>query len=292
MSSGGYSGGFGQQPSFGGFGGFGQSPQYGGYGVPQQPQFGGFGGFGGGFGMPQPQYGGFQQPQYGGFQQPQYGGGFGLMPPPRPSGVSDQSTGEITFGRVPPPFDGGFGQRGPGNAYARPFPQLAPQPMPFRQPIANPSTGVMPSEPLPDPNVIRSAVMPPIAEEPQFPVTGGGYPSRDTTFYSQVIQPTMIEPTPAQQNTSYAPSAEKQRVDEIMKRSYTNPSSVTAEDTAVLRRWEEGANARNAQDMQAQMQAFRQQQQLAGGLGGTYGGYQAMPYGGYQPMGGYRMFQF
>jgi hypothetical protein len=131
-------------------------------------------------------------------------------------------------------------------------------------------------------------VMP--AVMPEVP-TGGGYPSRDQ-FYSQVIQPTMIEATPAQQNTSYAPSAEKQRVDEIMKRSYTNPSSVTAEDTAVLRRWEEGANARNAQDMQAQMQAFRQQQQLAGGLGGTYGGYQAMPYGGYQPMGGYRMFPF
>jgi len=252
MSSGGYSGGFGQQPSFGGFGGFGQSPQYGGYGVPQQPQFGGFGGFGGGFGMPQPQYGGFQQPQYGGFDD-RFGGG----------------------------FDRGFGQRGPGNAYARPFPGLQPQPAPqppqygttdhkppwlqeimkrqAAQPTANPSTGVMPSEPLPDPNVIRSAVMPPIAEEPQFPVTGGGYPSRDTTVYSQVIPPMMIQPdTGPQPQTGGGYPSRDQFYGQTLQPTMTYDFSTG----------------------------------LSGGLGGMFGGYSPMPYGGYQPMGGYRMFQF
>jgi len=146
---GGYSGGFG--PPMGGFGG-GFGPPMGGFGQ----QFGGF--------QP-PQYGGgFGQPFGGGFQQPQYGGGFGFQQP--------------QFG--------GFQNQGPGNAYARqnpyqpPTPPQSPnQPPPgmevnpdyrprgpglqtmevrpsdemFR-PIqrANPATGVMPSEPISDPN--------------------------------------------------------------------------------------------------------------------------------------------
>ena len=158
MSSGGYSGGFGQQPSFGG--GFG-----GGFGQPQPPQYGGYG-------VP-------QQPQYGGFQQPQYGGGF-----------NDQFGG----GR----FRRGFQQ--PGNAYAQPFPQMqptaypiqagrqVPQPMPSQFPFANPSTGVMPSEPLPDPNAPSAQILPALPE----PQTGGGYPARDQFSYSQAVQPTVL----------------------------------------------------------------------------------------------------
>ena len=106
-SGGGYSGGMGGYG--GGFGGgFGQPPQFGGgfgspygggFGQPPQQQYGGFGG---GFGQPQP---------------PQFGGGFGQFQPTQ--------------------FGGGFDSRGPGNAYARPFPQLQPQPAPrpkFGQP--------------------------------------------------------------------------------------------------------------------------------------------------------------
>lgn len=71
-----------------------------------------------------------------------------------------------------------------------------------------------------------------------------------------------------QQGTAYSPSAEKQKVDEIMQRSYNNPASITAEDRAVLQKWDDGESARSAQDLQTQMQAFRQQK-LGGGLGDT-----------------------
>lgn len=150
---GGYSGGFGFPSPFSQFGG-----GFGAFGPPM-------GGFGGGFGyQPPQQYGGFGQPFGGGFQQPQYGGGFGFQQPQY----------------------GGFQNRGPGNAYARqnpyqppappqspqqpppgmePNPEYSPPPpgmagimggrssMPYR-PIqrANPTTGILPSEPLPDPN--------------------------------------------------------------------------------------------------------------------------------------------
>jgi hypothetical protein len=148
--------------------------------------------FGGGFGFQPPQYGGgFGQPFGGGFQQPQYGGGFGFQPP--------------QFG--------GFQNQGPGNAYARQNPYQPPAPPQFSQqpppgmelnpdyrprgpgmqtmdmrpsdemfrPIqrANPATGVMPSEPISDPN---------------YAPTGGGLPARpNDQFFGPVMTPT-VEP--------------------------------------------------------------------------------------------------
>jgi hypothetical protein len=176
--------------SGGGFSGGG-----GGYSGMFGPPMGGFGGFGGGFGQPfgggfqPPQYnGGFGQPFGGGFQQPQYGGGFGFQPPQY----------------------GGFQNRGPGNAYARQNPYQPPTPPQFSQqpppgmelnpdyrprgpgmqtmdvrpsdemfrPIqrANPVTGVMPSEPISDPNYA------PISE---------GLPARDQ-FSGPVMRPAVM----------------------------------------------------------------------------------------------------
>lgn len=129
-----YSMGFGrrfQQPSF-------INPFGGGYGF-NQP-------FGGGF--QQPFGGGFQQPYGGGFQQPQFGGfggGFG-----NPFGAIMSGLGSLFGGYRAMPF-GGYQSmpqmqpmppmnQGPGNAYVQPIGQ------------ANPRTGVMPSNPLPDPN--------------------------------------------------------------------------------------------------------------------------------------------
>jgi len=199
----------------GGFGG-GQPSFGGGFGVPQQPSFGG------GFGMP-------QQPQFGGFQQPQFGGGFGQFQPPQ--------------------FGGDFGQRGPGNAYARPFPQMQPVMQPM-SPFANPSTGVMPSEPLRDPGAFTGMLQDrPALSSPELQ-TGGGYPSRDQVFETQVFQPQIAQ--------RYDP-----RVADLQR-----------------------------QQQMAQAQIQNQFNQLGSGLGSMFGGYFPMPYGGYQPMGGYRMFQF
>lgn len=195
---GGFGGGFGQPPMFGGGfgGGFGQPPQYGGGfggGFGQPPQFGG--GFGGGFGQPQqPQFGngdvgGFGQPQpmpsfdYGSRlgAQMQFGGGFGGG-----------------FGQ-PPQFGGGFG--GPGNAYARPFPTQQPSVGMF------PPTSPNPNQPPPGMELnpdyidrfaggrIGSLELRPTDNKfrpiqartgtDQTP-TGGGYPSRDQ--FNQTFQ--------------------------------------------------------------------------------------------------------
>ena len=199
---GGYSGGFGPpmggfgQP-MGGFGGFG-----GGFGQP----------FGGGFGFQPPQYGGgFQQPQYGGgfgqpfggFQQPQYGGGFGFQPP-QFGGFQNQGPGNAYARQNPyqppappqPPQSQTpqFGVLGGENGF-RNFPQQPPPGMeqnPYYKPSnrytddmrisdmqyrpiqrANPATGVMPSEPISDPNYA------PISE---------GLPARDQ-FSGPVMRP-------------------------------------------------------------------------------------------------------
>ena len=172
--------------SGGGFSGGG-----GGYSGGFGPPMGGFGGFGGGFGQPfgggfqPPQYGGgFGQPFGGGFQQPQYGGGFGFQPP-QYGGFQNQGPGNAYARQnpyqppAPPPTEfgvfNGFGVQGGENGF-RNFPQRPPpgmelnpdyrprgpgmQTMDVRpsdemfRPIqrANPATGIMPSEPIPDPN--------------------------------------------------------------------------------------------------------------------------------------------
>jgi len=148
---------------------------------------GGFGNYGmGGGGFPSMMGGG------GGYGSPfGYGGGFPSM-----MGMG---------GGFPSPFGYGGGFSSMMSAYSpmQGYGQLPSMGRQVQAPAMPPPpqmsrAAVMPSEPLPDPNVQRAAVstadMPPIAEEPQFPVTGGGYPSRDTTFYSQVIPPTMIQP--------------------------------------------------------------------------------------------------
>ena len=166
---GGYSGGFG--PPMGGFGG-GFGPPMGGFGQ----QFGGF--------QP-PQYGGgFGQPFGGGFQQPQYGGGFGFQQP-QFGGFQNQGPGNAYARQnpyqppAPPPTQfgvfNGFGVAGGDNGF-RNSPQQPPPGMEVNpdyqelkpgefgvaggsasmryRPIqgANPATGILPSEPLMDPN--------------------------------------------------------------------------------------------------------------------------------------------
>ena len=165
---GGYSGGFG--PPMGGFGG-GFGPPMGGFGQ----QFGGF--------QP-PQYGGgFGQPFGGGFQQPQYGGGFGFQQP-QFGGFQNQGPGNA-YARQnpyqPPPGmevnpnyqpsnrlsqDMRLGDRfsiegGPRNFDLDTVRRLSENPpLGFAERLGgspqgarpNPATGILPSEPLSDPN--------------------------------------------------------------------------------------------------------------------------------------------
>lgn len=183
VGGGGFGGGFGQPNQFGG--GFGQPNQFGG-GFGQPNQFGGGFGqpnqFGGGFGSPpasggtgnspftsdQPQTGGFQQPYGGGFQQP-FGGGF-----QQPFGGFGGGFQQPQFGGFGGGFGGGFSNpfgammSGLGGLFggyrAMPFGGYQSMPQPpmnqgpgnaYVQPVGgspNPRTGVMPSNPLPDPN--------------------------------------------------------------------------------------------------------------------------------------------
>jgi hypothetical protein len=173
---GGFGGGMG---GYGGFGGFGspyvgnQGSPFGGFGSPfGSPMFGGFGGGMGGYGG---QFGGLGSLFGGGMGRYGSGDPFGLtekpfapsngwggtQPPPgmklnpdynpgramqtdyRPDDVTRQMfirDEGANQGTMPPAYRGGD----PFGLTERP--QLAPQPMP------NPVTGVMPSEPLPDPN--------------------------------------------------------------------------------------------------------------------------------------------
>ncbi len=276
---GGYSGGFG--PPMGGFG---------------QPM-GGFGGFGGGFGQPfgggfgfqPPQYGGgFGQPFGGGFQQPQYGGGFGFQPP--------------QFG--------GFQNQGPGNAYARQNPYQPPAPPQFSQqpppgmeqnpyykpsnrytddvrisdmqyrPIqrANPATGVMPSEPISDPN---------------YAPTGGGLPARpNDQFFGPVMTPT-VEPQPAtgtyvgESKTYTGPNAlqdaQRDRVTRLAASEGLTYDQYMARDA-------ERSFAPNQFSNYQNQQIEKQRAALGfgnpyGGFGGPYGG---SPYSGmYSGLGGF-----
>jgi hypothetical protein len=303
-----FGGGFGQQfPSYGGgFGAFGPQPYSGfgggfggGFGQPQPPQFGGGfdGGFGGGFGQPQP-------PQFGGgfgqFQQPQFGGGFGQRGPgnayarpfpqlqPQPAPLPQQQTPPPGM-ELNPDYIDRFANGQIGTMDYRPSDRRF---RPIQQPF--------------DPFEVRPAVMPEVptgggypsrdqfnqtfqlmpAVMPEVP-TGGGYPSRDQfSGNTQTFLPT-IEPTPAQQNTSVVPSPDRDRERALMKKSFESPNSLTAEDRAFLLQQDEIRTANNQNQLtQVQLQNQLRQQQLSGGLGGMYGGYQAMPFGGY------RMFPF
>ncbi|WP_336209175.1 CD225/dispanin family protein [Nonomuraea sp. LPB2021202275-12-8] len=92
-------GGYGAQPSGGGYG---QQPPSGGGGYGQQPPSGG-----GGYGQQPPSGGGYgqQPPSGGGYGQPPGGGGYGQQPP----GYGPPSGG---YGAQPP---GGYGQQPPDN---------------------------------------------------------------------------------------------------------------------------------------------------------------------------------
>lgn len=71
----------------------------------------------------------------------------------------------------------------------------------------------------------------------------GGFRPNEPFDFSGQQNPQQNAPTAAQQNTSYTPSADKQREDEILQRSYTNPSSITPEDRAFLTQQDEKAAA-------------------------------------------------
>jgi hypothetical protein len=180
-------GGFGQQ-----FGGF-QPPQYGGgFGQP----------FGGGF--QQPQYGGgfgFQQPQFGGFQNQGPGNAYArqnpYQPPPgmevnpnyQPSNRLSQDVRPSDMQFRPIQARTGTDQPPPGfelNPEYRELPpgtirSLGSDSIRYR-PIqgANPATGVMPSEPISDPNYA------PISD---------GLPARpNDQFFGPVMTPAVGEP--------------------------------------------------------------------------------------------------
>ncbi len=71
----------------------------------------------------------------------------------------------------------------------------------------------------------------------------GGFRPNEPFDFSGQQNPQQNAPTAAQQNTSYTPSADKQREDEILQRSYTNPSSITPGDRAFLTQQDEKAAA-------------------------------------------------
>ena len=239
---GGYGGGFGGfNPMMGGFGGYGFNPMMGGYGGFD----GGYGGFDGG-------YGGFnQQPQ----QRPQQNMIKNPLYEPRGSGITTMDQKFSDSGYVTPEA-----LRNYQNQISRPPPGMEANPdyIPFGQlgpAVGDTSRPFRPIDRSPPPGMELN------------PAYRGDLPP-DMAGQAGGIESIKYRPIQTQQNTAYVPSAEKQQVDEIMKRSYNNPSSITAEDRAVLQRWDDGANARSAQHMQAQMQAFRQQQQPLGRLGG------------------------
>jgi hypothetical protein len=127
----------------------------------------------------------------------------------------------------------------------------------------NPATGVMPSEPISDPN---------------YAPTGGGLPARD-----QLSGPMLMAAPQAQQGSfgNNFGSADDQRSREIMNRSMTNPSSITAEDRKFL----EQQDLRNQNSNMMQNQQIERQRALSG-FGAPYGGF-SNPYGGYgAPYGG------
>lgn len=142
--------------AFGGFGGYGGMGGF-------NPMMGGYGGFGGmggfnpmmGYGDQFGGYGGFQQPQYQQYQQSPYQQQY-QQPPPGMELNPD------------------YRPRGPGMQTM----DMRPSDEMFR-PIqrANPATGVMPSEPIPDPNYA------PISE---------GLPARDQ--FSDPVTTTTVEP--------------------------------------------------------------------------------------------------
>ena len=280
MFGGGFGGGFGQPPQYGGGfgspyggfgGGFGQPQQFGGgFGQPQQSPFGG------GSQGPMLQAQGpntFGNAYAQRFQKPSVG----MFPPTSPQPNQPPPVGESTMALVPAtrngvrghytdgsmrnfvpdtPFGGGdiqyaggspgfyeaqlqAQQRQGGQGYGNPFGGGFGGG--YDQGYGNPFGGFGGGF---NPYMASSLIagLGGMFGGYQAMPFGGFRPNEPFDFSGQQ-NPQQNAPTAAQQNTSYTPSADKQREDEILQRSYTNPSSITPEDRAFLTQQDEKAAA-------------------------------------------------
>jgi hypothetical protein len=236
--------------------------------LPPPPQQGNMQYDGGGYSTPFGGYGGFFEQYRTPFSG--YGGGFS-QPFALPQNPYNPY-GSQQFNRQPPPGMEVNPNYQPSNRLSQ---DVRPSDMEFR-PIqgANPATGVMPSEPISDPNE-RTFSTQALIRSTKDGVSG---------YYTDGSMSRFVPDEPQAQQGSFGNnfgSADDQRSREIMNRSMTNPSSITAEDRKFL----EQQDLRNQNSNMMQNQQIERQRALSG-FGAPYGGF-SNPYGGYgAPYGG------